>query len=252
MRTLAVSIVVVLVFALSVGVAFAGNGNGNGAPSGAHYNLNFIGVGNYGHKQCNNNDNFPDADMSNNGHRIFVDLCGNTKIMLSEACENCDDVLGSFQVLDANGTDGQASFALPNPDPDGDGETVYSVFARALGKPGGSGHLSTCATYYYYDDLGVLQSEEVCSMAMLTVERVKGQKPRFENVSKELLYIYADLDGDGSYERYPLFDDALEGYFWSYDNNGLKVVQLRFYECTTIVPDQYGDPIVDTTCYNGN
>ena len=42
-----------------------------------------------------------------------------------------------FLVLDANGTDGEASFELPNPDPTGSGTTVYSVFARALGTPGG-------------------------------------------------------------------------------------------------------------------
>ena len=30
-----------------------------------------------------------------------------------------------------------AAFRLPNPDPDGDGTTSYSVYVRALGKPGG-------------------------------------------------------------------------------------------------------------------
>ncbi|MDA1128364.1 MAG: hypothetical protein O2913_06675 [Chloroflexi bacterium] len=37
-------------------------------------------------------------------------------------------------------------------------------------------------------------------------------------------------------ERVALFDAALEGYFWDYDNNGLKIVQLRFYEIPTTVP----------------
>src|SRR5919197_1212012 len=46
---------------------------GNGAPSGAHYNLNIIGVP----KQKS-------ADMTgSNGHVIFVSLAGNTKINLS-------------------------------------------------------------------------------------------------------------------------------------------------------------------------
>jgi hypothetical protein len=85
---------------------------GNGGPSGAHYNLNLIGVSNN-----------KSADLTgNDGHRIFVPLTGSTKIMLSQ---------GDFQVLDANGTDGQAAFQLPNPDPDNDGVTQYSVFARA-------------------------------------------------------------------------------------------------------------------------
>jgi hypothetical protein len=80
---------------------------GNGAPSGAHYNLNIIGV-----------PQGKTASMDgNNGHRIFVNLDGISKIWLSQ---------GPFGVLDANGTDGNgASFQLPNPDPDNDGITAY-------------------------------------------------------------------------------------------------------------------------------
>jgi hypothetical protein len=246
MRSAVAILAILLALTLAVGVAFAGNGNGhgNGAPSGAHYNLNLIGVGNYGHKQCNNNNNFPNMDMSNNGHRIFVDLCGHTKIDLCESGVDagCEDVQ-DFSVLDANGTDGEAAFALPNPDPDGDGTTVYSVFARALGKPYGSSVTTTCAWDDYYGDY-------VCSMIMMELSRDKG-KSKFDNVTKYLLYIYADIDGDGSVERVPLFDDALEGYYWDYDNNGLKIAQLRFYECATIVPDPTdpGADAIDTDCY---
>lgn len=212
-----------LMFALMVSGmpmgAFAGvDKTGNGAPSGAHYNLNIIGT------------NDKDAAMDgNNGHRIFVKLDGKSKVMLQEG--------DTFQVLDANGTDGNgAKFQLPNPDPDGDGTTTYSVYARALGKPGGSSKTTTCATGPGVDGvLGTEDDEEVCSIATLELERTKG-KSKFENVSKELLYIYVDLDGDGVAERYGLFDEALEGYFWDYDNNGMKLLQLRFYEVSTTVP----------------
>jgi hypothetical protein len=120
---------------------------------------------------------------------------------------------------------------------------VYSVFARALGKPGGSSITTTCATDPDTD-------EEVCSVISLELTRTKGRS-RFENVSRELLYIYADLDDDGDLERVPLFDDALQGYFWDYDNNGLKLVQLRFYECSTTVPDDPFDPSDDpTNCFD--
>lgn len=160
----------------------------------------------------------------NNGYRIFVNLEGKSKILLSEG--------ETFDVLDANGTDGNgAKFQLPNPDPDNDGVTEYSVFARALGKPGGKANMSTCAEWLN-PETG--EYEEICSIATLTVERTKGSQ-KFENVSRELLYIYVDLDGDGVVERYNLFNDALEDYFWSYDNNGLKVLQLRFYEIPTDV-----------------
>ena len=183
----------------------------NADVNGPHYNLNIIGVP----KQKS-------ASMDdNNGHRIFVKLEGNTKIMLSE---------GPFDVLDANGTDGTAAFQLPNPDPDNDGVTAYSVFARALGKPGGSARLETCAT-------DVATGDEYCSVYAAVFIRSKGNpgKPTATNVSRELLYVYVDLDGDGNLERYPLFSEALQDYFWSYDNNGLKLLQLRFYELPTDV-----------------
>jgi len=204
-------ILVVVTVALAGLSTIASAGGGNGAPSGPHYNLNLIGV-----------PREKTADMDNNsGHRIFVKLWGKTKIMLCESGvgTDCADVEG-YQVLDANGTDGVASFALPDPDPENDGVTVYSVWARALGKPGGKADMNTCA----WDPVA---GEEVCSVEVLYLERTKGQQ-KFRDVSKYLLYIYVDLDGSGV-KRYPLFDDALEDYFWSYDNQGLKLVQLRFY-----------------------
>ena len=187
---------------------------GNGAPSGAHYNLNIIGV-----------PKGKTADMTgDNGRRIFVNLDGNSKIFLS----NADLTDGTFKVLDANGTDANgASFQLPSPDADNDGTTSYSVWARALGKPGGSSVMTTCAT-----EVGT--GETICSTESLMSLREKGGS-KFENVSRQLLYIYADLDGDGVDERYPLFDDTLQDYYWNYDNDGLKLLQLRFYDIPTNV-----------------
>ena len=180
---------------------------GNGFPSGAHFNLNIIGM-----------PKDKSADMTGNkGHRIFVKLWGKTKIKLAEG--------DNYQVLDANGTDGEATFQLPNPDPDNDGVTEYSVYARALGKPGGWAEITTCAE----DEFGTV----FCSVESVVLVRSRG-KSTARNVSKELLYIYADIDG-GGIKRYPLFHEALQDYFWSYDNNGLKLVQLRFYEIPTDV-----------------
>lgn len=207
---------------------------GNGAPSGPHYTLNIIGVPKDKSADL-------DANSSNGiGSRIFVPLWGNAKIWLCESGVDvdCQDVSG-FAVLDANGTDNDgALFALPNPDPDGDGTTVYSVFARALGTPGGSSTTTTCA---HDPDTGDL----ICSTIELELERDRGRS-KFDNVSRFLLYIIVDLDDDGDTERVPLFDDALEGYFWDYDNLGLKVAQLRFYDCTTTV-DEDGNQ-TDSTC----
>src|SRR5258708_31762064 len=130
-----------------------------------------------------------------NGHVIFVPLDGTTKILLSP---------GDFQVLDAIGTDGSASFQLPNPDSANTGTTQYSVYARALGKPGGKSILVTCAT----DSFGTT----FCSTDTAFFVRTKG-KSSFTNVSKELLYIYADING--TITRIPLFDPSLQDYYWS-------------------------------------
>jgi hypothetical protein len=176
--------------------------------SGSHYSLNLIGV-----------QKGKSADMTENmGHRIFVNLFGKTKILLGE---------GDFQVLDANGTDESAKFQLPNPDPENDGITAYSVWVRALGKPGGNSRIATAAT-------DTVTGETIYSLETKVFVRSK-ERQTFEDVSKYLLYVYADLDSNGTTERYPLFDDRLEDYFWEYDNNGLKLLQMRFYPITSNV-----------------
>lgn len=203
-----IAVVLAMAMLLTVGVGVALAGNGNGAPSGPHYNLNIIGV-----------PNAKTADMTdNNGHRIFVPLVGNTKILLAQ---------GEFQVLDANGTDGTAKFQLPNPDPDNDGVTEYSVFARALGKPDGWSETTT----WMWDEETQTWYVSVYSMVLV---RDKG-KSTFTNVSKELLYVYVDIDADGDIDRVPLFDNRFEEFLWNYDNHGLKLAQLRFYEIPTTV-----------------
>lgn len=171
---------------------------GNGAPSGAHYNLNIIGV--------------PQGKTANmtSGGRIFVPLSGSTKILLSE---------GDFAVLDANATDGSGAFQLPSPDPTGTGSTAYSVYARALGTPGGKSVTTTCAT-------DPTTGEVVCSTDSMVLVRDSGQS-KFTNVSKDLLYVTATIGG--RQQTVPLFDTGLEDYFWQYDNTGLRVAQLRFY-----------------------
>ena len=184
-----------------------GTFNGNGAPSGAHYNLNILGM----EKPKNKSEL---ETIQSNGKRIFVILNGTTKILLTE---------GDFDVIDYDGTDGTAAFQLPNPDPDCDGVTDYSVFARALGG-GGSATITTCATD---------GTDTYCSTAayVAVLDRSNGGKSTFTNVSRELLYVTGDF-GDGV-KRYPLFGDSLFDYYWDYENNGLRLAQLRFYEIET-------------------
>jgi hypothetical protein len=202
---------------------------GNGAPSGAHYTLNIIGV------PKDKSANFTDG----NGGRIFVDLGktgepAKTRINLTE---------GPFAVLDANGTDGTAAFQLPNPDPDGDGTTSYSVYVRALGKPGGKASMQSC----YEDDTGTwCAADFVGGVNPITIQRSKGGVSKFTNVSKDLLFVdYCSAWSAGDDGVLGTSDDVCTtvtqtalfsndvSYFWSYDNEGLKLAQLRFYEIPT-------------------
>jgi len=195
-------------------IVTAAGGGGNGAPIGAHYNLNIIGVP---------KDKNPDFS-GGNGHRIFVRLEGRTKILLRE---------GDVDVLDANGTDGTAAFQLPEPDAGDDGVTDYSVFVRGLGKPGGSALMTSC----YYDQQ---TATEYCSSGNYIVTiNAHGNNNKFENVTNQLLYVWADVDGDGDVDRTELFSDPLDEYYWYYDNDGLKLAQLRFYPNvgTAVWPD---------------
>ncbi len=178
---------------------------GNGAPSGAHFNLNIIGVPK----------NKTSSLDSSSGRRIFVQLSGKCRIDLA---------MGEFSVLDGNCTDGPAKLQLPDPDTDGDGVTAYSVYVRALGKPGGKATATSCVADEF---------ETYCSTETLALVRTSG-KQSFMNASKELLTVCMDTDGDMICDtRSYLFDDAAKDYFWNYDNNGLRVAQFRFYEVPT-------------------
>jgi len=203
----------------------------NGAPSGKHYTLNIIGT----------SDKNPEM-KGNKGHRIFMDLWsrGNPgKILLCESgvvggCAPNDD----YVVLDANGTDGEAKFALPNPDPDCDGTTDYSVYVRALGKPGHYSVMQTC----YYDSV---TGETWCAVNRtgyvepITIGRTNGGKSVFRNESKNLLYVdycvtyNVTTSTCDEWAVSPLFGDDGASYWWEYDNYGQRVAQLRFYPEST-------------------
>jgi hypothetical protein len=191
---------------------------GNWAPSGTHYTMNIIGVSNPKNASMTGSD----------GHTIFVNLNGTSDIWLSQSYN------GTFQVLDANGTDtttstcdsyatcGGAEFQLPAPG-------TYNIYAETLGKPGGSVQLTTCAY-----DTSVSPAVLVCSTSNYVKARTAG-KSGFQNVTTPLTTItidptlFASLGLTCSSYTVNIFDPCLQNYFWQYDNNGLKHLQLRFY-----------------------
>jgi len=120
----------------------------------------------------------------------------------------------------------------------------YEVWARALGKPGGNAVTTTCATV-----AGELQ----CSLENVVMTRNRG-KSVFTEVTDQLTslvigycqddvvtiegdqYCVADAtdpvigSGDVDWTRIALFAGNTQDWFWNYDNNGLRLAQLRFYE----------------------
>jgi hypothetical protein len=67
-------------------------------------------------------------------------------------------------------------------------------------------------------------------------------KPKFINVTAELLTIVflVEVVDDPDltfYVRVPIFSDLLEGEYWKYDNEGLKNLDVRFYDCSTDVSE---------------
>ncbi len=213
--------------------------------SGAHYNLNIIGV-----------EKAKTAPMQNSDrHTIFVDLGKNDGVSTSIYLVPGAD----FKVCDGNGFDAAidcdgnekstngAVFQLPcntNLPDDQDvfvpcdvplaQQASYSVWARALGKPGGQATVTTCAR-----DLDT--SELVCSTENAVIVRptsAKGNKPAWQNVTKELTSLVTTclVDGANGFPclagdtvRASLFTGDFEEWFWNYYNQGLRLAQLRFY-----------------------
>jgi hypothetical protein len=208
---------------------------GNGAPSGSHYNLNLLGK-----NKC------PGDDMvGSNRHSIFVQL--------NYTDVNPNDILGddpgtavtlnkrnkiflapgdSFQVTDGNAcndNDG-AAFTLP-----ANVATAWDVYIRELGKPGGTGQLTTCGISDSGTPTDPSDDEVVCSTNSVDLERKPGRS-LFRNVTKELTtveYCVQIIDQFGNVtceeQTASLFDPDFYQYLWDYDNQGLRLVQMRFY-----------------------
>jgi hypothetical protein len=179
---------------------------GNGAPSGPHFNLNLIGA---------KTSNCPQTDSSG-GNVIFVKLFGDSDIFLNQGT--------TFNVLDNNAcTDGSASFQLPPTNTTG-GAPAYTVWARVVGKPGGNGTLTTCAT-------NATSLETICSLNQVITMRTHGAQ-KFVDVTSQLTTLcFINLLGQTTCVN--IFSTQFQNFFWQYDNNGQKVLQLRFYPVTS-------------------
>ncbi len=242
---------VVIILGYSVALA----GNGNNLPPGPRYTLNVIAF-----------DNCPAGDFTDsNRHMIAVQadfgtidpVNGTTstqagKLLKDFVSTNTISLtatppeLGNFfQVLDGNACNkGGAEFMLPaDPYDCGTGITndpscinedltfqEYKVFVRLVGKPNTKIGVTTCAV----DDNGTPDDTSddfiVCSTENVIKVRTTGKNSmQFSDVSKQLLTICVDTDGNGTCDaRYALFDPAFYDYFWQWNTDGKAHAQLVF------------------------
>lgn len=176
-------------------------GNGNGTPNGYHFELNILGA---------KTSNCLQTDGSG-GNWIFVALYGTSDIFLQQGT--------TFAVLDDNAcTDGTAQFQLPPPVNAATGATQYTIWARAEGTPNGSGTLTTCGT-------DTSDGANVCSLGQTIGTR--DLKQHFHDITSLLTTVCGVINGTPQCVQ--IFNSALTNYLWSYDNQGNKVLQLRFY-----------------------
>src|SRR5438132_459742 len=118
----------------------------------------------------------------------------------------------------------------------------YTVWVRPLGKPDGSSKTALCGTVTIttidpVTGLPVTTTDVLCSLGHVAT-RTKG-KQSFTNVTPELTTITLTADITCGTNVIPagvtlsLFDPCVQNFFWDYDNNGLKLLQVRFYPAAT-------------------
>jgi len=242
-------LVLVLSLTLISSIALAGE-KGNGLPPGPRYMLNVIAF-----------DKCPAGDFTDsNRHMIAVQADygtidpenGTTSTQAGNpisqfvntntiALTPTPTALGNtFQVIDGNAcSKGGAEFMLPadpyecgtgiTNDPTCTGENLafqeYKVYVRLVGKPNTKIGVTTCATEPVEgEDIIVCSTENVIKVRMTGKDR-----EQFENVSRQLLTICLDTDGNGTCDtRYPLFGAPLYDYFWQWNTEGKAHAQLVF------------------------
>lgn len=231
MKTPRVFLALAVILALSMPLLAQNN---NPCPGDKEYQFNIIGM-----------KNAKNADMTNNdGHRIFVDLKGKSQIYMTGDTDPFMDGLqcgNKFDVLDANGTDGRATLLVPcdpltanNLDPD----VCFDVYATPLGKPGGHTDVDVVCDF----DATCLNCDidgGDCALGNIDFSLAgHNGKPKTQNITNvfrasgciDIGGVSGVCDaGDINFNNEWIFNiQQLEYYYWDYDNDGNRIVQIRF------------------------
>lgn len=221
-----------LVFGLVAGLALAQNGNP--CPGDKEYQFNIIGM---------DKGKTPPMD-GNNGHRIFVWLKGKSTIYMTGDTDPNTDGLQcgkSFNVLDANATDADGAKLLVPCDPltaDHLNPSVcYDVWATPLGTPGGSTKINVVCEFTSCVGCNIDGGD--CGLDTVDYELAgHNGRPKQYDISG-LFRASGCIDlggevgvcdtGDINFNNEWIFNiEQLLYYYWDYDNDGNRVVQIRF------------------------
>jgi hypothetical protein len=223
-------------FGLVAGTALGQNNNP--CPGEKAYQVNIIGVP---------RDKNPDMTNSS-GHRIFVPLNGVTKIFMTGDTSTEDGLQcgNTFQVTDANATDGSGKLVVPCENVNAestDPGVCFDVWATPLGTPGGRAEVDVVCTFddTVIGDLVEGSCEDV-PLGQFDFDLVRNNGQPVQKDITRFMRASGCFDTDGSgtcdqgektFNNIWIFNlEALQEYFWEYDNQGLRVAMIRFCEGT--------------------
>lgn len=242
--TIGLAVVLVLSLVIGSGIALAGNGNGNGGPKpgtdfkGPHYNLNLVAKD----KEMPGDYDNPDR------HTMFIpldtddfDIALKTpnnlgKTALEDSIKINITQGDEWAMLDGNATDGEGSFQMAP----GKYDVYIAVKAKSPKVAGAYTYIAGWIEAYDYENVMwyYLKVGEVTvskngnkwtdASTLLWVD--SGEDP-FGIVGADPMWVFeymAAMDALTYGEGQDKFGDL--AYFWQVDNNGNKLIQVRFYE----------------------
>jgi len=201
--------------------------------SGPHYNLNLIGKkadwsGGGSYDNWDRHTMFVPEDTSEYTFQVGNETAGyqtfnGIKILMTQGIE--------FAVKDGNAfDDGKCSFQLAP------GE--YNVYIIAKAKPGGYTDITgwvyaedETGAYNWFLNIGTVHVTKSKKWEDAThIFYVSDSEDPFELVGAEDMWVFYYMSAVEVYLDDPLTPEGpFTEYFWQYDNNGNKLVQVRFY-----------------------
>lgn len=168
------------------------------------------------------------ADRAANVNKIVVHSGADVRVLDGNACDSNGATLQL--PVDAANCRNCSSATLPAPT-----FRQYEVRARVVGKPAGAATITGCVEMPQIDP--VTQAETPTSFCSVGQNEIwVGTGREWQNVSRQLLTVCVDTNGDGVCdERVGLFDSRGRDYWWSVDNAGRPHVQLVLFAAPPLI-----------------